>query len=459
MKPSLVIGNKAFSHPCVEQRSLHHLKAAARNARTHSAKQIKQIAESIRTFGFINPVLVDYGSRIVAGHGRVEAARKLGFSSVPVICLKHLSKAELRAYAIADNRLAELAGWDRDLLSLELTELVSIDCDFDVSVTGFDHAEIDLVIQGNEKSVDPADEAPEPPKAREAVTRSGDLWCLGEHRVLCADVRDAGAVRRLMGRDKARMVFTDPPYNVPIDGHVSGFGRNRHEEFSCASGEMSSAEFADFLEIALNNMASVAVDGSLHYVCMDWRHLGELTTAGQRVYTELKNLCVWNKTNGGMGSFYRSKHELVFVFKHGRASHINNVELGRFGRYRSNVWDYAGLNTWRNGRGKDLSDHPTVKPVLLVADAIQDASNRNDIILDGFGGAGTTLIAADRVGRRARLIELEPRYVDVTIARWQKATGNVATHAESGRAFSEARAPRCRSSQTVTRKRTQKGKA
>lgn len=430
---------RAFEHSRIEQRSVDKLRAAERNARTHSAKQINQIADSIRTFGFINPVLVDDGDRIVAGHGRFEAARKLGFSSVPVIRLTHLSEAELRAYAIADNRLAELSGWDRDLLSLELAELVSVDCDFDVSVTGFDHAEIDLAIQSNEKSADPADEVPEPPKVRQVITRPGDLWCLGEHRILCADIRDAGAVRRLMGRDKARMVFTDPPYNVPIDGHVSGLGRNRHKDFSCASGEMSSAEFADFLDIALSNMASVAVDGSLHYVCMDWRHLGELTAAGQRVYTELKNLCVWNKTNGGMGSFYRSKHELVFVFKHGRASHINNVELGRFGRYRSNVWDYAGLNTWRSGRPKDLSDHPTVKPVLLVADAIQDASNRNDIILDGFGGAGTTLIAAERVGRRARLIELEPRYVDVTIARWQQLTKQIATHAETGKPFGGAR--------------------
>ncbi|MCC7251163.1 DNA methyltransferase [Hyphomicrobium sp.] len=426
---------KAFQHPRIEQRSVHSLKAAERNARVHSAKQIRQIAESIRSFGFVNPILVDQADRVVAGHGRVEAARKLGLASVPVLCLSHLSDAELRAYAVTDNRLAELSGWDNDILALELADLVTLDCDFDMSVTGFDHAEIDLVIQKREKTSDPQDEIPAVPPPKAILSRVGDLWLLGEHRILCGDVRDRGAVRRLMGGEKARMIFTDPPYNVPIDGHASGLGRNRHRDFACAVGEMSASEFTSFLQTAFDNFASVSVNGSLHYICMDWRHLGEMTAAGGAVYTELKNLCVWNKTNGGMGSFYRSKHEFVFVYKHGRASHTNNVELGRFGRYRSNVWEYAGVNTWRRGRDKDLADHPTIKPVLLVADAIQDASNRGEVVLDGFGGAGTTLIAAERVGRRARLLELEPRYVDVTLARWQKLTGQCAVNAETGVEF------------------------
>jgi DNA modification methylase len=429
----------AFKHPKIELRNLKTLRAAHRNARTHSAKQINQIAESIKAFGFVNPILVDADDRIVAGHGRADAARKLGLGTVPVICLDHLSEAELRAYAIADNRLAELAGWDKDILALELADLVTIDSDFDISVTGFDHAEIDLAIQRQADPPDPSDELPEVPSADDAITRLGTLWQLGDHRIFCGDVRNRETVERLMEREKARLVFTDPPYNVPIAGHVSGLGRRRHKEFAVASGEMTSREFTDFLEIALGNLASASIDGSLHYVCMDWRHLDELSSAGKRVYSELKNLCIWNKTNGGMGSFYRSKHELVFVYKVGRASHTNNIELGRFGRYRSNVWDYAGVNTWRKGRDKDLSDHPTVKPVLLVSDAIQDASNRGDIVLDGFGGAGTTLIAAERVGRRARLIELEPRYVDVSVARWQKLTGQQATDAVTGRTFSESR--------------------
>lgn len=320
-------------------------------------------------------------------------------------------------------------------------------------MTGFGHAEIDLAIQNAETASDPDDDVPPAPSPGKTISRLGDLWSLGPHRILCGDARDRAAIRRLMAGDKARIVFNDPPYNVPIDGHVSGLGRKHHSEFACASGEMSPAEFTDFLETALGNLTSASVDGSLHYVCMDWRHLSEMTVAGSRVYTELKNLCVWNKTNGGMGSFYRSKHELVFVFKHGRASHTNNVELGRFGRYRSNVWDYAGVNTWRRGRDKDLSDHPTVKPILLVADAIQDASNRNDVVLDGFGGSGTTLIAAERVGRRARLMELEPRYVDVTVSRWQKATGQVAVHAETGAPFGEQMEARTVS---LPRSRTQK---
>lgn len=429
-----------FVHRAIENRDIEGLVPAKRNARTHSKRQVRQIAESIKTFGFINPVLVDGSGRIVAGHGRVEAARLLGHQTVPVLAISHLSEAELRAFAIADNRLAELAGWDKEILALELADLVTIDTSFDISVTGFAHAEVDLAIQGQEMSSDPADEVPEAPDPADVISRTGDLWVLGDHRVLCSDARDRGAVRRLMGTETARVAFTDPPYNVPIDGHVLGRG-SKHREFRCASGEMSATEFTVFLEEVLANLAAVSCDGALHYVCMDWRHLGELTTAGGRVYSELKNLCVWNKTNGGMGSMYRSKHELVFVFKCGRAAHVNNVELGRFGRYRSNVWDYPGVNTWRKGRTRDLADHPTVKPILLVADAIQDASNRGDIVIDGFGGSGTTLIAAERIGRRARLVEIEPRYVDVTIRRWQELTGKIAVHADTGAAFSKSVVP------------------
>lgn len=350
--------------------------------------------------------------------------------------------AELKAYAIADNRLAELAGWDKEILARELADLITIDADFDVSVTGFDHAEIDLTLQQHEEDGSTNESLPDLPAADEVVTTPGMLWLLGEHRILCGDARSRKGLARLMDGDVARMVFTDPPYNVPIDGHVSGLGRNRHSEFEVASGEMNSEEFTAFLYDALSNLVLNSSDGALHYVCMDWRHLRELMSAGARVYTELKNLCVWNKTNGGMGSFYRSKHELVFVYKQGGAKHTNNIELGRFGRYRSNVWDYAGVNTWRRGRDQDLLDHPTVKPILLVADAIQDASHRGDVILDGFGGAGTTLMAAERIGRRARLVELDPRYVDVTIARWEKATGQSATDAATGSTYSDMRARR-----------------
>ena len=422
-------------HRHVIMKPISVLLPAERNARTHSRQQIEQIAKSLKTFGFVNPVLIDSNQRIVAGHGRVEAAKKLGMNDVPTLSVAHLNKAQLRAYALADNRLAELAGWDNELLAVELGELAGLELDFDLSVTGFAHAEIDLMLQPASEAPDDADAIPLAPTQAATVTTAGDIWHLGDHLVMCADARDRSAARTLMGNERARVVFTDPPYNVPIDGHVSGLGRNRHTAFAMASGEMTSVEFTNFLETILANAVAVSAPGALHYVCMDWRHMSELLTAGERVYAELKNLCVWNKTNGGMGSLYRSKHELVFVFKHGTAAHVNNVELGRFGRYRSNVWEHAGANTWRRGRKADLEDHPTVKPVLMVADAIQDASNRGDIVLDAFGGAGTTLMAAEQTGRCARLIEISPQYVDVTITRWQAATGSHAVHVASGERF------------------------
>jgi DNA modification methylase len=411
------------------------LRPAERNARTHSKSQIGQIAASIRAFGFVNPVLVDGGNRIIAGHGRVAAAARLGMAQVPTLRVDHLTPAQIRAYMIADNRIAELAGWDKEILALEFGELVTIDGDLDLAVTGFAHAEIDLLIGAQDTAAVPDDEEADADPEAPVVTVAGDLWVLGEHKVLCGDVRDRQVIRRLMGETRARMVFTDPPYNVAIDGHVSGLGAHRHAEFACAAGEMSPDAFTTFLEVALGNLAACSRPGSLHYVCMDWRHLGELLAAGARVFTSQLNLCVWNKTNAGMGSFYRSKHELVAVFKQGRGSHVNNIALGRFGRTRSNVWEYAGANTWRAGRSADLADHPTVKPVMLVADAIQDASHRGDIVLDGFGGSGTTLLAAERTGRHARLVEIDPGYVDVTIRRWQNLTGRAAVCARTGVPF------------------------
>jgi DNA modification methylase len=421
----------------IEYRAIADLQPAARNPRTHSKKQIRQIAASIRQFGFVNPVLIDAAGAIVAGHGRLAAAKELGLHEVPTIRLNHLSEAEKRAYILADNRLAELAGWDRDLLALELQALTDIDLGFEVEITGFDMAQIDLLIAGSAASgePDPADQEVVPTGS--AVTISGDLWQLGPHRLLCADARDGDAVRRLMASETAQMVFTDPPYNVAIDGHVSGLGKVRHREFAMAAGEMTEAEFTAFLNTVLGNLAAVSADGAIHFVCMDWRHLHELLAAGRAVYSELKNLCVWNKDNGGMGSFYRSKHELVFVFKVGRAPHINTFGLGEGGRYRTNVWDYAGVNTLKPDRQDELAMHPTVKPVALVADAIKDCSKRRGIVLDAFGGSGTTLIAAEKTGRRGFLLEIDPLYVDGTIRRWQTLTGHEARHAETGLTFAQ----------------------
>jgi DNA modification methylase len=408
----------------------------AGNARTHSDKQIVQIAASIRKFGFTNPVLIDQRGEIVAGHGRVAAARQLGLARVPTIMLGHLTAAERRAYVIADNRLAELAGWDRDILRIEFQALAEMDLDFDLEITGFETGELDLLLDdSDEPQSDPADDAPAP-EPGQAVTQAGDVWLLGPHRLICGDARSAETYAALMRGERARAVFTDPPYNVKIDGHVCGSGTVKHREFAMASGEMDQASFTAFLEASLGAMAAVSADGAIHFVCMDWRHLGELQASGGRVYSELKNLVIWAKTNGGMGTFYRSRHELVFVYKVGTAPHTNTFGLGEHGRYRTNVWDYPGVNSF-GGSQKDLALHPTVKPTALVADAIKDVTRRGEIVLDGFGGSGTTLIAAERTGRVARLVELDPIYCDVICRRYAALTSEPARLEVSGASFED----------------------
>ena len=422
----------------VEHRPVAALVPRQRNPRTHTKKQIRQIAESITQFGFTNPVLVDGADGIIAGHGRVLAARQLGIEMVPVIRLEDLSEAQIRAYVIADNRLAENAGWDRELLALELQGLLELDLDFEVTITGFEAGEIDVLIGELAEVEVAADEVPEV-AAGPVVSRLGDLWQLGRHRLLCGDATDAAAYARLLDGQAAQMVFIDPPYNVKIDGHVSGLGKIKHAEFAMAAGEMSQVEFTGFLTTVLGHLARASVDGAIHFVCMDWRHMSELLAAGAVAYAELKNLCVWSKTNGGMGSLYRSQHELVFVFKNGTAPHINNVELGRHGRYRTNVWTYAGANALGADRAEALAMHPTVKPVQLVADAILDCSRRGGIVLDAFAGSGTTLIAAERTGRRGFGLELAPAYVDTTIQRFQQQTGEAAVLAGADQTFAEVR--------------------
>jgi len=408
------------------------------NARTHSKKQIRQIADSIRKFGFTNPVLIGDDDEIIAGHGRVEAAKLLGMQSVPTLRLSHLGTAQRKAYALADNKLALNAGWDHELLAIELQAI--IDLDFDVEITGFSLAEVELVLEeARESSPDPdhgADNAVPPlTDPASAVTRSGDLWLLGRHRLLCGDSRNLATFEHLLGDERADLIFTDPPYNVPIDGHVCGLGRVRHREFAMGVGEMSKETFTAFLRETLGHGAARCRDGAIAFVCTDWRHMGELLAAGQAVFCELKNLCVWNKTNGGMGSFYRSKHELVFVFKVGNAPHTNTFGLGDTGRYRTNVWDHAGVNSLRPGRNEEAAMHPTVKPVALVAEAIKDCSRRGEVVLDPFAGSGSTLIAAHRTGRRARLVEFDPAYCDRIVRRFKQVAGKQATLAATQQRF------------------------
>jgi len=418
----------------LEYCSIESLTLDPENARVHKPAQIKQIAASIDAFNFNVPILVDRDGKVLAGHGRLLACRKLGRQEIPVIRLEHLSPAQARAFSIAENRLTELSSWNETVLAGHFKVLAEFNLDFDLEATGFSIGEIDLKIEGlellgeEEPDEDPIPDGP-------AVAKTGDLWFLGPHKVLCGDSLETASYQRLLGSERAAMVFTDPPYNVKISGHVSGKGKTQHREFAMASGEMSEAEFTAFLVSVCGLMAEVSAEGSLHYVCMDWRHLFPLMTAGRTVYDSLLNICVWAKPNGGMGSLYRSAHEFVLVFKKGRASHVNNVQLGKFGRNRRNLWSYASGGGFGRGEEADLtSQHPTPKPVTMIADAILDVTVPGDFILDVFGGSGSTLMAAERVRRVARLIEMDPLYVDLTMRRFQRLTGQRATR-EDGATF------------------------
>ena len=328
------------------------------------------------------------------------------------------------------------AGTQR-LLAKELQFLAEIDIDFDIEVTGFETGEIDVLIESQGGEPDPADNVPDVDIAKPPVTLCGDVWLLGPHRLVCGDALSKESYARLMGHSRAQMVFTDPPYNLAIKDALTGNGKVKHPEFAMARGEMSSEEYAEFLTRALGHHAAYSRPGSIHFVCMDWRHMNEALRAGEAVYDELKNLCIWKKTNAGMGSFYRSQHELIFVFRHGDNPSINNIQLGVYGRNRGNVWEYAGQNVPTNERSEALAMHPTVKPVRLVADAILDCSKRGGLILDGFAGSGTTIIAAEQIGRIACALELDPRYVDVAISRWERLTGELARHESTRLTFGE----------------------
>ena len=422
--------------------NVRRLRPNKTNARTHSKKQIGQVANSILKFGWTYPILVDEDGNIICGHARREAAIALGIKEVAVIVMSGLSDVEKRALALADNKIPANAGWNRQILAAELGELASLlpESSLDIEITGFEPAEIDnLLADFGDREQDPLDA---PVKvADRSVSRKGDVWQFGPHRLLCGDACDESDMRMLMGRDCAAMVFADPPYNVQISSTI-GRGKIKHREFAFASGEMSPSAFIAFLKKWMRLVAKFSEDGSIHFVSMDWRHLGEMHSAGEEVFGPLQNLVVWNKTNAGQGSFYRSQHEMIFVYKNGDGPHLNNVQLGRHGRNRSNVWTYAGVNTFRTGRLDDLSVHPTVKPVALVADAIKDCSRRGDIILDPFMGSGTTLLAAERTGRRAYGLEIDPLYVDAAIRRWQDFTKRDAVLKATGQTFDEVAANR-----------------
>jgi DNA modification methylase len=422
----------------IHQVPIGKLRPHPSNVRIHTKKGVATLASFTEQTEFINPIIANAKGHILAGHRRLQAAKLRGLPTVPVVTVSGLSDVQERAYILADNKLAEQSGYDRAGLAVELNQLAPLlaEAGLDIALTGFEPAEIDgLLGDLIDPERDPADEVPSP--AQCAVSKPGDLWRLGPHRLLCGDARHARELRALMGRHRATMVFTDPPYNVRISS-VQGRGRIKHREFAQASGELSPQQFTKFLIESLSLAAEHSTDGSIHYVCMDWRHLDEILTAGKQVYGAPKNLIVWVKTQGRMGNFYRSQHELIPVFKNGDAPHINNFLLGQHGRTRSNVWTYAGVNTFRAGRPDDeLSVHPTVKPVALVADAMRDCSRRGDIVLDPFMGSGTTILAAERVGRRAYGVEIDPLYVDAAIRRWQRFTKRDATLKLTGATFDE----------------------
>ena len=420
----------------IENVALGQIRAYVKNAKNHPESQIQQIAASIQQFGFNNPILVDENLEIIAGHGRMAAAQLLGLDTVPVIRLAHLSDAPKRAYRLADNKIAENGGWNADLLRLEISELEQICGDMDVSIPGFSDVELDVLTMDNRTTADSkANNVPYIPE-NEIVTRPGDVWCIGDHRIICGNSMDAATFETLLGTRQADMVLQDPPYNVKISGHVCGSGNIRHKEFKMASGEMSTDEFMQFLHKNFELCAKYSRHGALQYNFMDWRHMGEILSAGSNVFSSLINMCVWCKTSGGMGSLYRSQHELCFIFKNGKESHTNNVQLGKNGRYRTNVWQYAGVNAFGRHRS-DIQMHPTVKPVEMLKDAILDVTRRGDVVLDTFLGSGSTLIAAHQSKRICYGIELEPLYVDTAIRRFLEMFHIDAVHQATGKTYSE----------------------
>ncbi|HBK43056.1 MULTISPECIES: DNA methyltransferase [unclassified Polynucleobacter] len=412
-----------------------------RNPRKHSKQQIQQIANCIGEFGFVVPIVVDGSNKILSGHGRYAAAKLLGATHIPVIRLEHLTPAQARIFSIADNRLVENSEWHDDLLAGILLELSNADLSINLDLTGFSVTEIDLriadQIEGKPNTPDPADELIE--KSGPIISKLGDIWLLGKHRIICGNSLEEATFTLLMNGLKAHMIISDSPFNVRINGHVGGNGAIKHKEFAFASGEMSPTQFIQFLTVAFGLQSKYSVDNSVHYQFCDWRHLEEFMTAGKSAYHQLINLVVWVKNSGALGSFYRSRHELILVYVNGKGPRRNNVQLGKYGRNRTNVWEYPGILTMskQSEEGNLLLMHPTVKGVAMIADAILDCTSRGEIVLDAFLGSGTTVLAAERVGRVCHGIEIEPKYVDVAIMRWQRLTGESAIHAQSGKSFDQ----------------------
>jgi DNA modification methylase len=423
----------------IDYRDTTSLKLDPQNTRHHTADQIAKLAATMTEFGMVVPILRDRDDNVVAGHGRVMAARKAGIAKIPTILIDHLSPAQLRAFAIADNKLHDLSDWDEVMLAEELKTLSAMDLDFSLEATGFEVAEIDTLILGPQGPMGEGDDEVLPPIGP-AVSRPGDLWQLGPHRILCGNALEAASYERLLEGKPADMAFSDAPYGVPIAGHASTRrGAKQHREFLMGGGGMSAAELRVFFAKSFQQLRASTKPGAVIYASIDWRHAAAMQAAAEEAGLELINIAVWVKSNPGMGSFYRSAHEFVLVLRHPGAGHRNNVELGRHGRSRSNVWRYDSANDFGRGGGEGdlLAKHPTPKPVPLVAGAILDATARGEVVLDNFLGSGSTIIAAERTGRIGYGIELDPGYVDVAVRRWQQLTGKDAIEAASGKVFND----------------------
>ncbi len=417
-----------YLHP----RELNYYK---RELRTIPEKKIDKVQKLLQECGCF-PLPIPIGKENVILHGQVfvEAARRMGMDTIPVVRYENLNEEQERIIRIALERIAEDGAWNKEQLAIELQELqMQLD---DLTVTGFEIGEINLILDLDD-DMDPDDYDMPSPISGPPVTQEGDLWIMRDHKLLCGDSLKKESYEVLLGEEKADIAFIDEPYNVKVGGHVGGKGKIKHGEFAMASGEMSSYQFTEFLSTSKKHLAAYCSKGAIIFACMDWRHIREMMDSAQAAQLDMINLVCWCKDNAGMGSLYRSQHELVFVFKNGKAKHINNVMLGVNGRYRTNVWQYPGVNSFGSGRMDELAMHPTVKPTAMVMDALKDCSQRGDIVLDSFGGSGTTLIAAEKCNRKARLIELDPLYCDVIVRRWQELTGLDAIHAETGKTFNE----------------------
>lgn len=433
----------AFTAAAIEYLPVASLKPYPGNARTHDEEQIIVMVASFGEFGFLNPVLSDANNVIIAGHGRVEAAKRLGMKTVPVIRIGNLTPDQVRAYRIADNRIAELAGWDMKILAIEFQHLTDVTVNFPVEATGWTFPQIDMMIDALDGCDDTAaDEAEQiPPLEEKAIARPGDLFRCGVHLLLCGSALDGGNYDRLLGGQKADLVCQDPPWNQKMSS-IGGKGKVTRREFVMASGEMSDAEFRAFLQTDLANNAGHVRPGAVFQVFIDWRGVEKVITAGAAVDLRLINVCVWNKGHGSFGSPWRSAHEFIVAFAMPGAPIKDRVKLGRDGRVRSNVWSVPGMNSFGKGRAEALDMHPTSKPVQLLTEAIRDVTDRGDIVLDTFMGSGSALIASARTGRIARGMELDPLYVDTILRRWERWSGEPAILDGDGRSFTEVEAER-----------------